>query len=248
MTARQREAYGFPSLPAFRDMTERNGWHHVSELHGYRSQEEAAIVDLLREGEGTKALAYLDDRSITGLVAYGPDAMDLSADWSVYYTERGAPIADAASLGLSWRRDHTGGGCTAFRLDLDDLDDGRYVLLTDGNQTAPTHDHPALVAALYIGDGPDYDDRCFTGNLAACLAWADALASGDTIESVDLDQSGSDTIFGSEWSSTLADFLIANEEDEETRKTVLALAPGESVLLGGGAGVLTRVKRIGGAK
>ena len=50
-----------------------------------------------------------------------------------------------------------------------------------------------------------------------------------------------------EWSSSIADFLAANDEDEETCDAVRALEPGDEVVLGGGAASeITIRRRIGG--
>lgn len=83
-----------------------------------------------------------------------------------------------------WHVTGTGGGCTAWQRDLPD---GRYALITDGNQGAPSYDSEDLVIALYPHPDADDSDEIagpHYGNLASCLAWFDA--NRDKGASIDL--------------------------------------------------------------
>ena len=138
-----------------------------------------------------------------------------------------------------WRHVETGGGCTALRRDLEG---GTYALLTDGNQTAPTTDGD-LVLGLYTRS--DLYVGTADGNLATCLAWLDSITKA-AVRCVDLNQDTREPIASefASWSGSLLDLIDGNADDEETCEKACALAIGESVEVGGGAGVLTRIERL----
>ncbi len=94
---------------------------------------------------------------------WGMDEHDLEGSYPlVDVDETPAPLARLEG----WHDTQTGGGCTAWQIDLPG---GRYALITDGDASIPTHEGD-LVIGLYSDEGDAIaDESCST--LAECLAW-----------------------------------------------------------------------------
>lgn len=68
---------------------------------------------------------------------------------------------------------------------------------------------------------------------------------GDRLRLVDLDYHG-DELPDTAHETTVREMLADNEDDEDVREKVRALQPGQTIVLGGGAGVAVRVTNLEG--